>query len=138
MTPDPPDPSGPPDPPDPSGPLVHLVARADWEAAAAGTHYEPPDLDQVGFIHLSTPEQVAIPANRFYAGRRDLVLLVIDPRAVAAEIRWEAGVPPEGDLRFPHLYGPLEVSAVRAVVDFAPSSESGRFEAPPSESISSG
>jgi uncharacterized protein (DUF952 family) len=118
--------------------LVHIIGREDWDrAVASGSDHRPDDVDQVGFIHLSTPEQVLVPANRFHAGRTDLVLLVIDPDRLAGEVRWEEGVPPEGDLRFPHLYGPLELHAVREVIDFPPGPD-GRFQLPERLSASAG
>lgn len=93
--------------------LVHLCGEAEWLAAREGATYAAPSLDEVGFIHLSAPGQVHIPANLFYAGREDLVLLRVDPDKVPGPIRWEAGVPPSEDgSLFPHLYGPLPCAAV--------------------------
>ncbi len=39
------------------------------------------------------------------------MLLAVDPRRLTARLRWEAPHPGSEE-RFPHLYGPLEVSAV--------------------------
>jgi uncharacterized protein (DUF952 family) len=64
-----------------------------------------------GFVHLSRPEQVHIPAAELYGGRTDLVLLVIDEARLASEVKVEGG--------FPHLYGALEEDAVIEVVPFA-------------------
>lgn len=72
-------------------------------------------------MHLSTPEQVHLPAQALFPGRRDLVLLVVDPARLTDPVRLEQGVPPHPDgLLFPHLYGPLPVSAVVAVVPYRP------------------
>lgn len=88
----------------------------------------PPGLTRdVGFVHLSAPEQVHLPANRLYAGRTDLVLLMIDPSKLTDPVRWEPGVltDPESML-FPHLYGPLPVAAVTSVTSYLPGDD-GRF-----------
>jgi uncharacterized protein (DUF952 family) len=45
-----------------------------------------------------------------YVGRADVVLLVIDPSAVSAELRIENC--DGGDERFPHIYGELPMDAV--------------------------
>ena len=110
--------------------LVHIIDRSTWrELAGRGGTYEPDGFDDIGFVHLSTPQQVLVPANRFHAGRDDLVLLVLDNDKVLSSVRFEPGVPPEGDLLFPHLYAPLPLDAVTAVVDF-PCGSDGRFVLP--------
>jgi uncharacterized protein (DUF952 family)/GNAT superfamily N-acetyltransferase len=85
------------------------------EAWSAGRVDPAPGED---FVHLSRPSQVHIPANLLYAGRRDLVLLAVDPAALTAEVREEGS--------FPHLYGPLLPGAVFDVAPLLPD-EDGSF-----------
>ena len=101
--------------------LVHLVEPGVWRAALDVGALCSPSLADQGFVHLSSPAQVHLPAGRLFPGRRDLVLLVVDPARLADPVRWEPGVPgdPPG-MRFPHLHGPLPVSAVVAVVPYRP------------------
>lgn len=107
--------------------LLHLCGRCDWDNAEAGGELCPASLAEVGFVHLSAPHQVHLPANRLYAGRTDLVLLHIDPSRLAAPLRWEPGVPTDPEsMLFPHLYGPLPVDAVVEVTTYTPGAD-GRF-----------
>ena len=101
--------------------FVHLIEPVDWRTALTDGAVRPPSLESVGFVHLSTPEQVHLPAERLYPGRRDLVLLVVDPARLPDPVRFEDGVPADpGGMRFPHLYGPLPTSAVTTVVPYRP------------------
>lgn len=95
--------------------LLHLATPAAWAAAQdAGAVHPLPD---TGFVHLSTPEQVHLPAGRLFADTDDLLLLVVDPARLTGEVRWEPGVPGDpASMVFPHLYGPLPVAAVTSVV----------------------
>ncbi|MGY1594832.1 GNAT family N-acetyltransferase [Geodermatophilus sp. SYSU D00708] len=104
--------------------LLHLTEATAWRAALDTGALRPPSLADAGFVHLSTPEQVHLPAGRLFPGRRDLVLLVVDPARPPDPLRWEPGHPedPPGT-RFPHLYGPLPTSAVVAVVPWRPPTE---------------
>jgi uncharacterized protein (DUF952 family)/ribosomal protein S18 acetylase RimI-like enzyme len=103
------------------GVLLHLIEPAAWRAALDDGAVRPPSLDDVGFVHLSTPEQVHLPAERLYPGRRDLALLVVDPARLTDPVRFEDGVPADpGGMQFPHLYGPLPTSAVTTVVAYRP------------------
>jgi uncharacterized protein (DUF952 family) len=104
--------------------LVHICAADEWQAAEARGEHRPDSLHAVGFIHLSAPEQVHLPANRLYAGRTDLLLLHIDPDQLTAPVRWEPGVASDPEsMRFPHLYGPLPVAAVTSITPYQPASD---------------
>lgn len=96
--------------------IVHLCQQQAWELAQAAGEYRPKSLEEVGFIHCSRPEQILEVANNFFPGQHGLVVLWIDHQRVQPEIRWE---PSDGDV-YPHIYGPLNLEAVRAVQDFTP------------------
>ena len=95
--------------------VFHLATSWAWaDSFATGEYRESTlgaTLEEVGFIHCSFVDQVRGVADMFYAGRDDVVLLVIDTARVDAEWRVE-GVP--GGESFPHLYGALPVVAVVA------------------------
>lgn len=100
-----------------SEPLLHLTERSLWEAALATGTYEMSTrgrtLRQEGFIHCSLRHQVPLVARWVYEpyeGADELVLLVIDPDRLTAPVRYEA--PKPGGEEFPHVYGPIPVSAV--------------------------
>lgn len=107
--------------------LVHICDRITWAAATRAGSYAPPSLAEEGFIHLSSPAQVLVPANERYVGRTDLVLLVIDPSRLTSEVIWEDCY--ESGLEFPHLYAELSPAAVINVVDF-PCTSDGTFLLP--------
>jgi len=99
--------------------LVHLCGIEEWSRARSRGGIRP---DASEYIHLSTPEQVHLPANRLYRGRDDLVLLHIDPALLDSPVRWEPGVATDPEsMLFPHLYGPLPVGAVIRVTAYRPS-----------------
>jgi uncharacterized protein (DUF952 family) len=101
--------------------LVHLCATGEWSNAQNRGFIHPDPSSDVDFIHLSTPEQVHLPANRLYRGRDDLVLLHIDPTLLDSPVRWEPGVATDPEsMLFPHLYGVLPVRAVIRVSAYPP------------------
>ncbi len=89
--------------------LFHIVAPADWPASGL---YRPPSLAEQGFVHLSFADQVDGPANALYADAAELVVIEIDPGAVGAPIRLEDSY--NAGVEFPHVYGPVPVSAAVA------------------------
>jgi uncharacterized protein (DUF952 family) len=98
--------------------ILHIAHRQDWETALTDSHYTTESLATEGFIHCSTPEQVLGPANELYHGQTDLLLLVIDPELLAADLVYEDTTGVGQD--FPHIYGPLNLDAVTRVVAFPP------------------
>ncbi|HMU94313.1 MAG TPA: DUF952 domain-containing protein [Anaerolineales bacterium] len=115
--------------------ILHITSRAEWSAAQARGEYIAPSLQTEGFIHCSTDKQVAHVANAFYRGRNDLVLLMIDEAKLKPELKWEppAGPPAPGISEsdsFPHIFGPINLTAVASVLDFEPDPASGTFSYP--------
>ena len=103
--------------------IFHLALTGEWqEAVDRGGPYERStigrSLAEQGFIHCSFEHQVAATAERFYAGRDDVLLLCIDEQRLEHEVRSEdlEG----GGETFPHLYGPLPVDAVVEVRPWSP------------------
>jgi uncharacterized protein (DUF952 family) len=94
--------------PESPDPIFHIALADEW--AEATTAYRPGRFDEDGFIHCSTASQVMRVARTRFRGRRNLVLLRIDPDAVDREVRYEnlEG----GDELYPHIYGELDLSAV--------------------------
>lgn len=111
-----------------AGTIFHITEPALWADARAAGRYECSTRDatlaEVGFIHCSFRHQVEMVANFIYDDYDgDLIVLAIDSAQVDAPIREEnlEG----GDELFPHIYGPLAVTAVIDVSELHP--ESGRW-----------
>ncbi|MGB5759380.1 MAG: DUF952 domain-containing protein [Acidimicrobiales bacterium] len=111
--------------------LYHVATEHDWSRRTA-THYQPSGIVDEGFVHLSSAEQLVATLHRHYPGRRDLILLTVDPTRASAELVWE-DISGSG-VAFPHIYGAIELSAVVAAEPL-PCDENGRFDRwqPPSE-----
>jgi uncharacterized protein (DUF952 family)/ribosomal protein S18 acetylase RimI-like enzyme len=107
-----------------------MTSTGEWRAALAAGAIAPASLTEAGFAHLSTPEQVVLPADRLFHGRSDLVLLVLDPDRIGVPVRYEPGVPTDpASMLFPHAYGPIPPGAVLAVLPYRPRPDGG-FDAP--------
>ncbi|MEU9439874.1 DUF952 domain-containing protein [Streptomyces sp. NPDC048304] len=97
--------------------IFHITERSLWEAARERGAYEVSTrgrtLQQEGFVHFSTREQLPRIAESLYGGYDgldELVVLVVDPALVGAPVKYEAAEP--GGEEFPHVYGPVPADAV--------------------------
>ena len=107
--------------------LYKICPEPLWcEAKAAGIFAGAPVDLADGFIHFSTAAQAGDTASRHFAGQADLVLVAVDSPALGDALRYE---PSRGGDLFPHLYGPLPLSAVRWVKPL-PLSADGRHVFP--------
>ncbi len=90
--------------------ILKICTAGEWAEAESQGHYDGSAVDaEDGFIHFSTPEQAPETAARYFAGQADLVLVAVDPEYLGPALAWE---PSRGGDLFPHLYGPLPLSAV--------------------------
>jgi uncharacterized protein (DUF952 family) len=116
--------------------ILHIAGREEWAQALADGEIRTPSLAGQGFVHCSDYGTVHLPAGAFYAGRTDLLLVVVDPALVPSPVRWEPGDPPRqgeplqpGGPWFPHVYGPIPVTAVVGTHEFPPNPD-GTFRLP--------
>lgn len=90
--------------------LYKIVPAGLWDEAVARGRFDGAPVDLAdGYIHLSSSAQVRETAAKHFAGQRDLLLVAVDPSALGEALRWE---PSRGGALFPHLYAPLDLSAV--------------------------
>ncbi len=94
-----------------SGLIYKIVPEALWPAAVAAGRFEGAGVDLAdGYIHFSTAAQVPETAARHFSGMADLLLVAVAADDLSEDLRWE---PSRGGALFPHLYRPLQLSAVR-------------------------
>jgi uncharacterized protein (DUF952 family) len=109
--------------------ILHLVRATTWRTCREEATYAPDGYETEGFVHCSPDDEVMlVVANRYYADADDEVLVLgLDELRLTSDVRWEAPSPPGRDrddsegaspehplaaVRFPHVYGPLDVPAV--------------------------
>jgi glutathione S-transferase len=102
--------------------IFHITTEADWARAQAEGAYSASTrgltLAQVGFVHCAFEEQVARVANSFFRGAPKLVVLRIAVERLNSQVRYENL--DGGNEPFPHVYGPLNLDAVFAIVPLPP------------------
>ncbi|HVI51141.1 MAG TPA: DUF952 domain-containing protein [Candidatus Sulfotelmatobacter sp.] len=110
--------------------IYHMCRTEEWRTAQSLGHYDGSSQDAAdGFIHFSTAAQVIESAARHRAGQSGLLLLAVAADRLGGSLHWE---PSRRGLLFPHLYGPLPLSAVTAVHDL-PLGPNGLHVFPPLE-----
>ena len=95
--------------------IYHIALRREVERAGRTGHYAPATLLSEGFIHCSYARQLEAVAARYFQGQQSLALIEIDPELITAPIVNENFT--GGPELYPHIYGPLPMSAVTAIRD---------------------
>ena len=111
---------------------AYKILTADqWAALRDAGVFEGAPIDLAdGYIHLSTEAQWRETAAKHFAGQSDLRLAAVRLESLG-DVRWE---PSRGGQLFPHLYGPLPLTAVASVeaFDVADDGEVSTLRAEPS------
>ena len=108
--------------------MIYKICPASaWrEAERRGAYRGSADDVRDGYIHFSAAAQVAGTARKHFHGQTGLLLVAVDADALGERLRWE---PSRNNELFPHLYGELELSAVRAILDL-PARADGSHDLP--------
>jgi uncharacterized protein (DUF952 family) len=115
--------------------LFHITTQLEADAARESGEYRPRAFEREGFVHCSYGRQVVATANRIFHGQQGLVLLEIDPSTLGSRVideNLEGGAE-----RFPHVYGPIPMTAVVRVHLF-PCGPDGRFSLPAVDVVTNG
>ncbi len=109
---------------DDDGAIYHLALRSELRAGVKRGTYRPARFAEDGFVHCAERANVLVVAGDYFADvRSPLVLLAIDPARLGADVIYEAPAPIPGGgrahlesaARFPHVYGPINLSAITGV-----------------------
>ena len=93
--------------------IYHVVTEANWQKALQQGFYEAESVVKEGFIHTSKAEQVAGVLERYYKDQSNLFLLHIDEMKLTSPLKYELA--PSVNEEFPHIYGRLNLDAVKIV-----------------------
>jgi uncharacterized protein (DUF952 family) len=96
--------------------MIYKICPASaWrEAERQGVFRGSADDARDGYIHFSTAAQVSETARKHFHGQTGLFLVAVDADALGERLRWE---PSRNNEMFPHLYGELDLGAVREILD---------------------
>ncbi len=108
--------------------LLHVAKENDYKNSLQSGFYGNSSLKKDGFIHCSTIENVVDVANdNLKQLQEKLLILCVDAEKLSSEIKWEKRG--SKGIKFPHIYGLLNLDAVINVVPFCKDS-SGNFFLP--------
>jgi uncharacterized protein (DUF952 family) len=90
--------------------IYKICETAQWAQAERNGTFRGSAVDRAdGYLHFSTAAQVADTAAKHLS---DLVLVAVEAEDLGGALKWETS---RGGALFPHLYGPLPLTAVRWV-----------------------
>ncbi len=104
--------------------IYHIVKEKDYLHLIKRDSYVPSNFDDIGFVHCSLEASVISVANDYYlSGEERLLLLKIDRLKLKSLTKFEPAVPERGAVSkhldtssiFPHVYGPIDNSAVEGI-----------------------
>jgi uncharacterized protein (DUF952 family) len=95
--------------------ITKVITRKNWEDFKTKAVLNEQSLIIEGFIHCSFLHQSTEVANKHFKNESDVMLLILNPELVNAEIKYELASNGE---EYPHIYRPLNVDSVTEIVPF--------------------
>lgn len=90
--------------------IYKICPESLWRDAEKAGRFEGAPIDLAdGYVHFSTAGQVKETAAKHFAGQPALLLVAVDAGMLGQALKWEVS---RGGALFPHLYAPLDLSAV--------------------------
>lgn len=104
--------------------IYKILRQGEWaELQKKGRFDGSKDDIRDGFIHMSTAGQLQGTLDKHYKDKEELILAAVRLEDVAEIVKWEVS---RGGAEFPHIYGALPLSAVKAHWLLSPDPE-GRY-----------
>jgi uncharacterized protein (DUF952 family) len=90
--------------------MYKILPRTEWDAFVASRTFRGSPVDlQDGYIHFSYGHQVGETARKYFSQLPDLMIFAVEADKLGSSLKNE---PSRGGDLFPHLFAPLELSAV--------------------------
>ena len=97
--------------------IYHLISRDGFDSQADSEFILDDAKLASGFIHCCTAEQLPGVIERYFQGDNSKLLVVeLSPDALTEELLWEPATDSDG--LFPHIYGPINRSAILRVTPY--------------------
>jgi uncharacterized protein (DUF952 family) len=89
--------------------IYHVVLPETWENFKDKDFYEAESLQTEGFIHCSFAHQLNAVLQRYYADKKHVLILTIDPAELISKVIEESSTNNE---IYPHIYGGINTGAI--------------------------
>jgi uncharacterized protein (DUF952 family) len=91
--------------------VYHIATLAEWESYQKKGIIEPVSLQNEGFIHCSTEEQLMGTLARFYSFEEKVILIELDVASFGSDLVFEDTY---GHGSYPHVYRPIRIEEIRS------------------------
>ena len=93
--------------------IYKLFRRAEWNSFQESREfYGSPDDRRDGFMHFSAAHQVSTTFDKYFSSELNPILAAVGAGGMGDALKWEVS---RGGQKFPHLYGVLRLTDVRAL-----------------------
>ena len=91
--------------------IYHLISRQGFDAQADSDFILDDANLAAGFVHCCTADQLPGVIARYFPGDNSTLLVVeLNPEILTEGLKWEVATDSDG--LFPHIYGPINRSAI--------------------------